>query len=77
MARRRSSKKSSTRKPAVGTFLKRSKARGAKLISVVSIRKPQGGSRRVYKVKGHKGWFATLGHAKDAANKIAYAKRRR
>ena len=70
MARKRKStrrKSSSSRKVAFGTFLKRSKSKGKKLISV-----SRAGGRKVYKVKGRKTVFHKLGSAKSAANKIAY-----
>lgn len=64
MARRSSSsRKGSRRSVKKGTFLRRSKARGAKLIKLVGRR---------YRVKGLKTSFARFGNAKHAANKIAY-----
>jgi hypothetical protein len=76
MARKsRSRKSSSSRK--MGSTLKSSSAKGVKLISIKMVKAartlahPKG--RRVYVIKGQPGrWFAKLGHAKTAANKIAY-----
>ena len=53
-----------------GTFAKRSKALGVRK-HLLTVRGHK------YYVKGHKSPFLKFGHAKRAANKLAYAGRRR
>lgn len=66
---RRSTKGRAKRSAKFGSFLKRSKSLGARR-GLISVR------GKKYHVKGHKSSFLKFGHAKRAANKIAYRSRR-